>query len=154
MLVGSLLVAAAAPSACLAQGRVATVYTRTDVRDLAQRMERHSDEFRKHFEKAIDNSSIDGTDREDRLRRWTQDLEDMMDKFREDYNQSRVGNIEQRVNTLLAIAAGINRILLYRPFDSTTHRDWNLLRADLNALAITYDLPLLQSYRSPLQIRR
>lgn len=134
-------------SPVLAQNREVAVYTRTDVRDLVQRMERHSDDFRKHFEKALDHSSLDGTDREDRLRRWTQDLEQMLDRLKDDDSHRQVRNMEQRVNTVLAIAAGINRVLLYRPFDAETDRDWNLLRSDLNALAITYDLPALQSYR-------
>lgn len=132
----------------LAQNRKVAVYTRTDVRDLVQRMERHSDEFRKHFEKALNQSALDGTDREDRLRRWTQDLEDMADHLKEDSKHEQVRDMEQRVNTMLAIAAGINRVLLYRAFDADTDRDWNLLRSDLNALAIAYDLPALQSYRS------
>lgn len=131
----------------MAQNREVAVYTKTDVRDLVQRMERHSNDFRKHFEKALDRSALDGTDREDRLRRWTQDLEDMLDHFKDDYNHGRVHNIEDRANTLLAIAAGINRAMLYHSFDHDAERDWNLLRSDLNALAITYGLPTLQSYR-------
>ena len=127
-------------------GRVG-VYTRTDVRDLVQRMERHSDDFRKHFEKALDKSALDGTDREDRLRRWTQDLEDSLDKFKDDYNNGRIRAVEPRVNMLLAIAAGINRAMLYRTFDADAERDWDLLRSDLNALAIVYNLPALQTYR-------
>src|SRR5439155_1115388 len=120
---------------------------RTDVRDLVQRMERHSDDFRKHFEKALDKSTLDGTDREDRLRRWTQDLEDSLDRFKDDYNKDRIRAVEPRVNTLLAIAAGINRVMLYRTFNADAERDWDLLRSDLNALAIVYNLPALQSYR-------
>jgi uncharacterized protein YeaO (DUF488 family) len=139
---------------CFAQGREVSVYTKTDVRDLAQRMERHSDEFKKHFEKSLDHSSLDGTDREDRLRHWAHDLEDTLDHFKDDYNHGRVHNVEQRANTLLAIAAGINRIMLYRPFDASTERDWDFLRSDLNALAVTYDLPALQSYRVRAQAAR
>lgn len=71
----------------------------------------------------------------------------MLDHFKDDYNHGRVRNIEDRVNTLLAIAAGINRVMLYRTFDHDAERDWNLLRSDLNALAVTYGLPALQSYR-------
>lgn len=147
LLTATLLTGVFIPITGLAQNRDVAVYTKTDVRDLVQRMERHSDDFRKHFEKSLDRSALDGTDREDRLRRWTQDLEDMLDHFKDDYNHGRARNMEQRVNTLLAIAAGINRIMLYRTFDSGTERDWNLLRSDLNALAITYDLPALQNYR-------
>lgn len=132
---------------CPAQNREVAVYTKTDVRDLVQRMERHSDEFRKHFEKSLNRSSLDGTDRENRLRRWTQDLEDSLDHFKDDYNHGRVRNVEDRVNTLLAIAAGINRVMLYRTAEPAAERDWNLLRSDLNAMAITYELPPLQSYR-------
>lgn len=136
----------ATPAAAQTNREVA-VYTKTDVRDLVQRMERHSNEFRKHFEKALDRSALDGTDREDRLRRWTQDLEDMLDHFKDDYNKGGIRNMEDRVNTLLAIAAGINRVMLYRTFDQNAARDWEFVRSDLNALALTYGLPTLQSYR-------
>jgi len=130
-----------------AQQRDVAVYTKTDVRDLVQRMERHSDAFKKHFDKALDRSALDGTDREDRLKRWSEDLESQMDHFKDDYNHDRLRNVEDRVNTLLAIAAGINRAMLYRTFDHDAERDWGLLRSDLNALAIMYGLPALQSYR-------
>jgi hypothetical protein len=98
-------------------------------------------------EKALDRSALNDTDREDRLRRWTQHLEDMLDHLKNDQSKGQVRDMEQRVNTLLAIAAGINRIMLYRRFDADTDWDWQLLRSDLNALAITYDLPTLQRYR-------
>jgi hypothetical protein len=141
-----LLIVAFAPSG-MGQARDVIIYTKTDVRDIVQQMERHSDDFRKHFEKALDRSALDGTDRENRLRRWTQDLEDMLDHLRKDQEKGQIRDMEQRVNTLLAIAAGINRIMLYRRFDANTERDWQLLRGDLNALAITYDLPTLPNYR-------
>ena len=144
---GVVALALSIPNTAAAQNRDVTVYTRTDVKDVVQRLERPSDDFRKHFEKALDRSSLDGSDREDRLRRWTQDLEDMLDHFKEDYNKGHVRNMDDRVNTLLAISAGINRVMLYRTFDQQAQRDWNFVRSDLNALAIAYGLPTLQNYR-------
>ena len=142
-----LLLAVTSTAAVMGQTRDVVIYTKTDVRDIVQRMERHSNDFRKHFEKSLDRSALDDTDREDRLRRWTQDLEDMLDHLKNDQGKGQIRDMEQRVNTLLAIAAGVNRIMLYRQFDADTDRDWQLLRSDLNALAITYDLPALPSYR-------
>ncbi|MEO8127224.1 MAG: hypothetical protein ABJF23_23205 [Bryobacteraceae bacterium] len=144
---GALLLLVASTSSGIGQTRETVIYTKTDVRDVVQRMERHSDSFRKHFEKALDRSALDDTDREDRLRRWTQDLEDMLDHLKDDQSKRQIRDMEQRVNTLLAIASGVNRIMLYRRFDADTDRDWQLLRSDLNALAITYDLPTLPNYR-------
>jgi len=147
LLPGAFLLAVLSASTSLAQNREVAIYTRTDVRDLVQRMEQHSNDFRKHFEKALDRSALNDTDREDRLRRWTHDLEDMLDRLKKDQSKNQIRDMEQRVNTLLAIAAGINRIMLYRTFSADAERDWRLLRGDLNALAITYDLPALQDYR-------
>jgi len=147
LLAGAFLLTAVSPSTSTAQPREVAIYTRTDVRDLVQRMEQHSNAFRKHFEKALDRSALNDTDREDRLRRWTQDLEDMLDHLKKDQSKNQIRDMEQRVNTMLAIAAGINRIMLYRTFSADAERDWRLLRADLNALALTYDLPTLQDYR-------
>lgn len=144
---GALLLMVTFASSGMGQARDVVIYTKTDVRDIVQRMERHSNDFRKHFEKALDRSALDDTDREDRLRRWTQDLEDMLDHLKDDQGKGQIRDMEQRVNTVLAIAAGINRIMLYRRFDADTDRDWQLLRSDLNALAITYDLPTLPNYR-------
>ncbi len=144
---GALLLLVASASSGIGQTRDVIIYTKTDVRDIVQQMERHSNGFRKHFEKALDRSALDNTDREDRLRRWTQDLEDMLDHLKNDQSKGQIRDMEQRVNTLLAIAAGINRIMLYRRFDADTDRDWQMLRSDLNALAITYDLPTLPNYR-------
>ena len=147
LLTGAFLLTVVAASTSNAQPREVAIYTRTDVRDLVQRMEQHSNAFRKHFEKALDRSPLNDTDREDRLRRWTQDLEDMLDHLKKDQSKNQIRDMEQRVNTMLAIAAGINRIMLYRTFSADAERDWRLLRADLNALALTYDLPTLQDYR-------
>lgn len=147
LLTGAFLLTVVAASTSTAQPREVAIYTRTDVRDLVQRMEQHSNAFRKHFEKALDRSPLNDTDREDRLRRWTQDLEDMLDHLKKDQSKNQIRDMEQRVNTMLAIAAGINRIMLYRTFSADAERDWRLLRGDLNALAITYDLPALQDYR-------
>ncbi|MDZ4818455.1 MAG: hypothetical protein SGJ20_05720 [Planctomycetota bacterium] len=147
LLTGVFLLTVAFASTCTAQSREVAIYTRTDVRDLVQRMEQHSNAFRKHFEKALDRSALNDTDREDRLRRWTQDLEDMLDHLKKDQSKNQIRDMEQRINTMLAIAAGINRIMLYRTFSADAERDWRLLRADLNALALTYDLPTLQDYR-------
>ncbi len=71
----------------------------------------------------------------------------MLDRLKKDQSKNQIQDMEQRVNTMLAIAAGINRIMLYRTFSADAERDWRLLRADLNALALTYDLPALQDYR-------
>ncbi len=49
---------------------------------------------------------------------------------------------------ITATSAGIDRAMIYRTFDHDAERDWSLLRSDLNALAITYGLPALQSYRA------
>ena len=147
LLAGAFLLTVVSPSTSTAQPREVAIYTRTDVRDLVQRMEQHSNGFRKHFEKALDRSALNDTDREDRLRRWTQDLEDMFDHLKKDQSKNQIKDMEQRVNTMLAIAAGINRIMLYRKFSADAERDWRFLRADLNALALTYDLPTLQDYR-------
>ncbi len=147
LLAGGFLLTVVSTSTITAQPREVAIYTRTDVRDLVQRMEQHSNGFRKHFEKALDRSALNDTDREDRLRRWTQDLEDMLDHLKKDQSKNQIRDMEQRVNTMLAIAAGINRVMLYRTFSADAERDWRLLRADLNALALTYDLPTLQDYR-------
>jgi len=147
LMTGIFLLTVVSTSTSTAQTREVAIYTKTDVRDLVQRMEQHSNAFRKNFEKALDRSALNDTDREDRLRRWTQDLEDMLDHLKKDQSKNQIRDMEQRVNTMLAIAAGINRIMLYRTFSADAERDWRLLRADLNALALTYDLPTLQEYR-------
>jgi len=147
LMTGIFLLTVVSTSTSTAQTREVAIYTKTDVRDLVQRMEQHSNAFRKNFEKALDRSALNDTDREDRLRRWTQDLEDMLDHLKKDQSKNQIQDMEQRVNTMLAIAAGINRIMLYRTFSADAERDWRLLRADLNALALTYDLPTLQEYR-------
>ncbi len=124
VMAGALLLTVAFAPFVVGQTRDVVIYTKTDVRDVVQQMERHSNDFRKHFEKVLDRSALKDTDREDRLRRWTQDLEDMLDHLKKDQSKGQIRDMEQRVNTLLASAAGINRIMLYRQFDAETDRDW------------------------------
>ena len=101
VMAGTLLLAVAFAPSVVGQTRDIVIYTKTDVRDIVQQMERHSNDFRKHFEKALDRSALNDTDREDRLRRWTHDLEDMLDHLKKDQSKGQIRDMEQHdsINT-------------------------------------------------------
>lgn len=132
---------------CMAQQPgPAPIYARTDVRDLLHQMKRHSDDFKHHLDHSLDNSTLNGTHQEDRLKHWADDLKDTLDHLQDDYSHGTLANMTDRLNNALAVAAGINRVMLYRPFGPETERDWTLLRSDLNALAVNRGLPPLQTF--------
>ena len=117
------------------------IYTKAEVNEIIRRVENRSDEFVRLFDSSLDRSRLDGTQREDRLNERAKDLERTLDDLRrefdrrENYNQTR-----PEVSRALNAAEGINKVMRRRRMGGETERQWALLRDELNALALVYNL--------------
>ena len=128
------------PAEAQRRGR-ARAYTKADVDRVIRRVEDRSDQFVRLFDRALDRSRLDGTRREDRLNEQAKNLERTLDDLRREFDRKE-SYIETRpeVGRALNVAEDINRAMRRRRMGGETERQWNLLRNELNALALVYNL--------------
>jgi hypothetical protein len=131
-----------------AQPRVARgrVYTKGDVDRIIKRVEDSTDKFKKEFDKALDRSRLNNTNREDQLNQDAKDLEHATDDLRKQFDRTDkwIANRDQ-VRTCLVLASKINVAMRNRRLGPKVESRWNGLRYDLNTLAGVYNLPPIGS---------
>lgn len=111
---------------------------------LISRAENRSNQFVRVFDRALDNSRLEGTIREDRLNERAQALESQLNVVRQTFNSTR-NHVEIRwqIGQALGLARAINNVMQNRRLDVRAERQWALLRNDLNQLARVYNFPQL-----------
>ncbi len=116
-------------------------YERRQLRDLARRIDDRSRDLQRDVDRLLDNSRINGSNREDRINNEARDLRDAAQRFRnvagdnDDLYRSR-----DEASRLLQQASQMSRFLGRTRLDSRTASDWNQLRSDLRAVANIYNL--------------
>lgn len=132
-----MLAALAAPSFAQRQSNV----SRATVDNLIRRVEQRSDAFVQMFDRALDNSSADGTLKEDRMNERARELARQLDIVRTEFNRHQnFWDIRDNVSQAVNQAGPINTIVRNRRLNPRVERQWSLLRADLNRLALAFRL--------------
>jgi hypothetical protein len=117
------------------------VYTRAEVNDLIKVAEDRSDRFMKLFDKALDKSALDGSQREDNLNERAKDFEKAMDKLRKEFDKTESYlQTKPEMQNVLSIARDINAVMLRRNLRADVEEEWVALRRELNVLASVYYL--------------
>jgi len=112
----------------------------TQVQTVLQRLETKSDAFRASFDRAIDRSRLDETNREENANENVKDFENATDELRRKFDGRT--SVSRDVSNVLVRAARIDDFMrrnLRR--DGIAQRDWRAIRTDLNLLANYYNLP-------------
>ena len=119
-------------------------YTRAQVENVIKRVEERTDNFVDNFDESLDNSGLDGTEREDNLMDKARRLESATDEIRREFDKSDTW-IENKaeVRSALNIATDLDRTMKNRRFGPKTENNWKRLRYELNTLARIYKLPLV-----------
>jgi hypothetical protein len=129
-----------------AQKRIARgkSYTKAEVEQVVNRVEERVDNFVKHYDKSLDRSRLDGSEREDWLMKRARDLESATDELRREFDR-RDSWAENRaeVRRCLSVAEDINKNMRTRRYGADTESIWTRVRYELNALAKIYNLPLV-----------
>jgi hypothetical protein len=122
-----------------ARGRV---YTKADVDRIIKRVEDSTDKFKKEFDKALDHSRLNNTNREDQLNEYAKDFEHATDDLRKHFDKTDawIENKEQ-VRACLSLASKINVAMRNRRLGPKVESRWANVRFDLNTLAGVYNLP-------------
>jgi hypothetical protein len=130
-------------SAAQAQRRY---YTKTDVDRIIHNAENRSDAFVGSFDRSLDRSHLDGSDREDRLNQRAKDLERAFDDLRREFDRhERYLDTRDDVRRCLNIATDINVAMRNNRLGGRTERAWAVLRSEMNTLAGVYNLPYIGS---------
>ncbi len=121
--------------------RAQDVYTRTDLREAIQRVERHGDEFKSEFKKALSAAHL--SEREERVKNAAEDLEDEVDNLKKNYNDHKTAEARDNLDNAMLMASPINRFMTRHYFGPESRRAWENLRTDLNVIALGYGVPML-----------
>lgn len=119
------------------------VFSDQKLKPIMDRIESRSDDFEDRFEAALDKSSIDGSNLEDRLNQWADLLEDELDNMAENYKERDYEKSVEHLENALIVAEGINRAMLHSDLSSQAEEQWNLLREDMNTIAMAFHRPVL-----------
>jgi dsDNA-specific endonuclease/ATPase MutS2 len=122
-----------------ARGRI---YTKAEVERIIKRVEDRSDKFKKEFDKALDRSRLNNSNREDQLNQYAKDLEKNTDELRREFDR-RDAWVENKdeVKKCLSTATKINVAMRNRRLGPKVESTWAALRFELNTLAQVYNLP-------------
>lgn len=117
-------------------------YTKREVEQIIKRVEEGSDRFRKDLDRDLDKSRLDGSKKEDRINEDVKRFERSLDELRKDFDR-RDSWWESRNNVQAALDAArpVATRMRNNPFSENVRAQWRNLRADLNRLASTYNLP-------------
>lgn len=118
-----------------AQTRAYRVSDRT-VKNLINRIETKTNTYRKAVDKALDNSNVNGTNREDNINSFVEDFENATNTLKDNFNDNRSTNTD--VQAVLNRAILINRYMQNNTLTRTTQNQWKSIRTDLNTLANYY----------------
>jgi hypothetical protein len=119
------------------------VVTSATAEEIVDRLEKRTGDFKSSFNKALEDSTMDGSRMEDRSKRRADDLHDNASKLKDEFHDKRDKNhpkVRDWVDRTLAAGADVNRILTSHRFTDKLQSEWNSVRADLNGLAALYRL--------------
>lgn len=120
--------------------------SKAQVKNVINRVETRVDNFVRHYDRSLDNSRLNGSNREDWLNGRARQLESATDELAREF-QRRDAWIENKaeVRRCLDIAHDINKSIKNRRLSRDTENIWANVRYELNTLADVYNLPRVGS---------
>lgn len=117
-------------------------YSKRDVSTIIMTLENSSDAFRRDFDRAMDQSNLNGTNAEDRFNNNVRDYENSLDSLRRQFDRTDSWwTTRNEVSSVMQRSQTVNTMMNTLPFRRNLERQWTKMRNDLNKLADTYDLP-------------
>ncbi len=121
-------------------------YTKAEVQQVIKRVETRVDSFVKQYDRSLDNSSLNGSNKEDWLNKRAKDLEKATDELRREFDK-RDAWIENKdeVRKCMNIATDIDKNMKSKRYGNTTEDNWKAVVFELNTLANLYNVPKVGS---------
>lgn len=111
------------------------------VENLIRRVEQRTDTFVRQFDRALDNSRVDGTRREDRLNDLASELERATNQLRREFDRGdSLRENRDEVERCISIASRIDRAINRGRVGNGVQNSWRNLKSDLNSLARAYNV--------------
>ncbi len=106
------------------------------IQTLLNRIENRTDAFKTQLARSLDNSTLDGTRREDSINAFVSDFENATNQLKDRFSarNSAAGDVQE----VLDKAAFINRFMLNHTMSRASETQWTRIRTDLNTLAGYY----------------
>lgn len=105
---------------------------RRSIRQLLDRIENRTDDFRSNLDRALDRSRINGSQREDNINQLLREFEDATNRLRDGYNGDQ--DVTNEVREVLRRSSRIDSFMGRQRLDDRAERSWASLRQDLNQL--------------------
>jgi hypothetical protein len=121
-------------------------YTKGEVRKVINRVEDRVDNFVRNYDKSLDNSSLDGSNKEDWLNKRAKDLENATDELSREFDK-RDAWIENKdeVRKCMNIATDIDKNMKNKRYGAKTEANWAKVVYELNTLAKLFNVPVVGS---------
>jgi DNA repair exonuclease SbcCD ATPase subunit len=109
-----------------------------EVAKLLDKIKKESNSFRNSLKDALNKSAIDHTNRENDINAYVKDFEEQTKRLEDNFDSHK--STVADVDAVLTRAARIDAFVSRYPLTSRAQDDWSVLRADLNQLAVTYNV--------------
>jgi Tfp pilus assembly protein FimT len=137
------VLALAAPS--FAQWRGSNRYNRTSIDRLIRQAENRSNQFAAVFDRALDDTRLNGSIREDRLNDKARELQSRLTIARQEFDRSNNHwAIRSQISGAIDAGQSINTVMRRRNLTPAAERQWSMLKSELNRLASAYGLRQLR----------
>lgn len=104
--------------------------------------EERTDKFVRTLRRALRDSSLNGTNREDDLNRSSKELERSMDRVGRSWNREKdVSKTRQHVRAAISDARNIDITMRNRRLGGDAEREWRAVRIQVDLLARAFSLP-------------
>ena len=114
-------------------------YDSRTLRDVAERIKDRSKDLERDVDRLLDNSRVNGTDREDRVNDQARDFRHTAERFKSRVGDGRDPNrASGEARALLQQGQQIDRLLSRLRADSRTYSDWSQINRDLQIVADIY----------------
>jgi len=107
-------------------------------KSLIGRLENNADRFRDSLKKALNESRLDGSDREDNINQYVKDFEHATNRLKERFNDER--SAVGAASEVLRRGTRIDRFMQNHALNSRAQEDWRTLRSSLDELARSYNV--------------
>lgn len=108
----------------------------TQIRNLFNSIESETDNFKRQISRNLNNSNIDGTNREDSINTMVSNFESATNRLTDNFSSRR--STTNDVQEVLNRAVPINTFVANNNLSNQAETSWNQIRTDLNTLAGYY----------------
>lgn len=110
---------------------------RREFEDLLNRIADKADRFRRSFDRALDNSNLEGRDREDKLNETVSEFRAQTRRVRDRFKDGE--RVRDDIKQMLSDAQRVDTIMRRLRLDREAQNDWLSLRSDLDRLQGMFD---------------